>query len=404
MKLSHRFLTAVFGGSLLAAAITMPSGAAVKPILGSFAGTAGSHAVRITIGDTELTIGGGESKASYERTQNSPIRLLDQLAKATARGLVIPGLADNRVSCEPPKMGDEITALSAPAALEPLLTLQLGLASCLLSGVTDLPIAEHAAGEAIAEIRLTETLVNSVPQVNEFLTTLQGSLAPLPDALRTTVDSVLGAIQERLSSSPLLSIKVAPNKGTVTSSGLGIGSITPGTAVTIDVLGGVLRIDLAVAEAAASIVNGKPTAAADVALAHVKALNILTPDPNDALIDQKISAPQDLTLLAGTPLETRIATERGITSTACEGVLAGNDACASATADAVALSLLGDPLPNIGVELVQTEVLAAANYGSPVVDPTKPELPRTGTSPAAVVAVGLALASGGFLLRRKILG
>jgi hypothetical protein len=402
---SNKFVVGLFVGALLVGSSFMPAGGAENKVnLGSFVGQAGSHAVRISIGDIDLTVGGGESNAGYKRTQNSPIKLLDQLAKATSRGVVIPGLADSHVTCEPPKMADEVTALSAPEALEPLLSLDLGMATCALGGMKDLPKAEHTAGEVLAEIRLTDTVVNSVPQLNEFLNTLQGSLTPLPAAVRGQANTVIDAIQERLSSQPLLQIRVAPNRGTVTSSGSGISSVSPGRAVVIDVLGGVLEVELAVGEAVASVVNGKPTATADVAFAHVKALNILTPDPDDALIDQKISAPQDLTVLAGTPLETKIATERGLTSTACEGALARNDACASATADAVALSLLTDPLPNIGVELVHTEVLAAGNFGSPVVKKTSsPVLPKTGADGAGVVAGGLGLAFVGLTLRRRLM-
>lgn len=381
----------------------LPASGAPKALnLGSFAGEAGSTAVRISIGDIEVTVGGGQSGAQYERKQNSPIQVLGQLARSTARGLVIPGLADSQVSCAPPKLADEVTALSTPDALEPLLSLNLGLASCVLGGMDDLPTAEHVAGEAIAEIRLTETVVDAVPQLNEFLDTLQGSLAPLPEAVRGQVNSVVDAIQERLGSQPLLRLSVAPNRGSVTSSIGGIASVSPGTAVTLDVLGGVLQIDLAVAESLASITDGKPSASAEVAFARVRALNLLTADPDDALIDQRISAPQDLTILAGTPLETVIATERGLTSTACEGALARNDACASATGDAVALSLLSDPLPNIGVELVHTEVLAAGNFAEPVAEQSTPALPKTGAGAASAVLSGAVVAFVGLGLRRRL--
>jgi LPXTG-motif cell wall-anchored protein len=171
----------------------------------------------------------------------------------------------------------------------------------------------------------------------------------------------------------------------------------------VDVLGGVLKLEIAVAEAAASIVDGKPTATADVAFVHVKALNILTPDPDDALIDQRITAPQDLSILDGTPLQTSIATERGITSTACDGGLSRYSACARSTADAVALSLLAAPLPNIGVELVHTEVLAAGNFDTPAVKKTSnPVLPKTGAGVAGVVVLGLVLTFGGLGLRRRL--
>ena len=73
----------------------------------------------------------------------------------------------------------------------------------------------------------------------------------------------------------------------MTSTSGGISSLAPGRAVVIDVLGGVLEVELAVGEAIASVADGKPKASADVVFAHVKALNILTPDPDDALIETK---------------------------------------------------------------------------------------------------------------------
>jgi LPXTG-motif cell wall-anchored protein len=395
------YLIAFFVGVLLVGSV-LPAGGAEKELnLGSFVGAAGSHAVKISIGDLVLTVGGGESRAGYARVRRSPIQILDKIAKADARGIVIPGVVNTSVSCSPPKLSDEITALETPEALEPLLSAKVGLASCAL-GLGSLPTADHAAGEVLAEVRLTETVVDSVPQVNEFLDTLRGALAPLPESTRGQVSSVIGAIQAQLASQPLLRISVAPNHGTVTSTTPGISSVAPGTAVTIDVLGGVLKIDIAVAEAAASIVDGKPAAAADVAFVHVKALNILTPDPDDALIDQRITAPQDLSILDGTPLATSIATERGVTDTSCAGDLARFDACAKATADAVALSLLASPLPNIGVELVHTEVLAAGNLDDPAVKRTDPVLPKTGAGVASAMIAGLSLAFGGLGLRRRL--
>lgn len=400
---ASRFLVALAAGALLVGWSVVPAGGAEKVNLGSFVGAAGSHAVKISIGDIDLTVGGGESRAGYDRVQNSPIRILDKVAKATARGIVIPGLADTQVSCAPPKLSDKVAALETPEDLKPLLSLQLAAASCAL-GVEQLPRADHAAGEAVAEVRLTETVVDSVPQLNEFLDTLQGSLEPLPEGTRGQVNSLIDAIQTQLSSQPLLQVRVAPSSGSVTSNAPGIASVAPGSAVTLDVLGGVLQIEIAVAEATAAVADGRPTATSEVSFVRVKALNLLTPDPDDALIDQRISAPQDINLLEGTPLQTSIQTERGVTSTSCGEGLRSYTACANATADAVAVSLLADPLPNIGVELVHTEVLAAGNFASPGVKKDTPVLPKTGAGVAGVVMVGTALAFGGLGLRRRIVG
>lgn len=398
---TKRLIAASVVGVALTAWSMVPAGGAEKVNLGSFVGAAGSHAVKVSIGDLVFTVGGGESRAGYERVQRSPVQILDKVAKATARGVVIPGIADTTVSCAPPKLADEVIALSTPDALKPLVALDVGMATCALA-MGDLPKADHGAGEVLASVHLTDSVVSSVPQVNEFLNTLQGALEPLPEGLRGEVNTVIDALQERLDSQPLVEIRVAPNRGSVTSTNAGIASVAPGSAVVIDVLGGVLRIEIAVAEASASLADGRPSASADVSFIRVKALNLLTPEPNDALIDQRISAPQSLHLLQGTPLETRIDTERGVTSTSCEGSLSSYSACAKGTADAVALSLLTSPLPNIGVELVHTEVLAAGNLGGPAKAKGTPVLPKTGAGAAGVVVMGAVLATGGFALRRRL--
>lgn len=398
------YVVAFVAGVVLVGSSVMPAGSAeLSKNLGSFVGAAGSHAVKISIGDIELTVGGGESRAGYARVKHSPVQILDKIAKANARGVVIPGLADTGVACAPPKLSDQEAAISTPEALAPLLTAKVGLASCNLA-LGALPKADHAAGEVLAEIHLTDTVVNSVPAVNSFLDTLQGALTPLPEATRGQVNSIIDSIQSQLTSAPLMRISVAPNHGTVTSTTPGITSVAPGTAVTIDVLGGVLKVEIALAKATASLVDGKPEALADVALVHLRALNILTPDPDDALIDQTITSPQDLSILDGTPLATSVATERGLTDTTCAGDLGSFDACAKATADAVALNLLADPLPNIGVELVHTEVLSAGNFQDPgLVKKSNPQLPRTGAGVATAVIGGLGLAFGGFGLRRRLM-
>src|SRR5205823_4307471 len=148
-----------------------------------------------------------------------------------------------------------------------------------------------------------------------------GQLGSLPADVRDRANNVIAAIKAKLASDPVLDIRVAPNSGKVLAAKTGIASASPGTALSLNLLGGVIQIEIAVAEATAKIVDGVPHATSEVALVHLKALDITTADPNDALIDQKISAPQSLSILQGTPLATSIATERGTTSTKCSGAV-----------------------------------------------------------------------------------
>jgi len=381
---------------------TGTAGAAAKTQhVSDFTGAASSHAVRITVGNIEITVGGGQSNAAYQSVDGSTVTIRNVRADAHSNGLVIPGVIDSHVACVPPKLTDSLVALTTPASLAPILTAKLGAADCAIS-VANLPHANHSAGEVDAAITLTQSLVGDVSAVDSVLGTIQDQLGSLPAEVRTQANSVIDAIKARLASNPLLTIHVAPNSGVVTSTATGISSVSPGTAVSLDLLGGVIQIQIAVAEAAAKIVNGVPQATAKVALVHLKALNILTPDPNDALIDQNISAPQNLSILQGTPLATSIATERGTTSTLCDGPVKGFSACASSVADAVALRMLASPLPTIGVDLVHTQVLAATKLGTHTTNTSSPSLPRTGAAAGATVLAGLVLAGGALLARRFV--
>jgi LPXTG-motif cell wall-anchored protein len=359
-----------------------------------FTGNASSHAVRITVGDLVVTVGGGTSNAAYQRAGD----IRNRRADAKGNGIVIPGLADTRVACVPPKLTDSLVGLATPKSLEPVLTAKIDATNCAVS-VANLPTASHASGEIDAAITLTQSLVGNVSAVNDVLSSVQSQLGSLPEPVRDHATNVISAIKDKLASDPVLEIKVAPNSGTVDATKSGIASASPGRAVTLSLLGGVIQIEIAVADASAAIVDGKPKASADVAFVHVKALDITTADPGDAIIDQKITAPQNLSILSGTPLQTSITTERGVTSSTCSGGLKGFSVCSSAVADAVSLKLLAAPLPTIGVDLVHTQALAAAKFGTKT--RTDPTLPKTGAGMLATIVGGLVLAGGALAIRRR---
>jgi len=397
MSRAGRLTAALFAAALVLT--TGTAGAATQKV-SDFTGAASSHAVRITVGNLEVTVGGGQSNAAYERVEAPDVSIRNISADAHSNGLVIPGVADSQVACVPPKLTDSLAALATPKELAPILTAKLGTANCAIS-VAKLPTASHSAGEVEAAITLTQSLVGDVSAVDSVLGTVQGQLGSLPAGVRSQANGLISAIKDKLASNPVLDIRVAPNSGTVTSTKDGIASASPGAAVTLSLLGGVIQIEIAVADAAANIRNGVPHASSDVALVHIKALNILTPDPNDALIDQKITAPEDLSVLQGTPLATSIATARGTTSTTCSGAQEGFSACASGVADAVSLRMLTSPLPTIGVDLVHTQALAAAKFNSRQTS-DGPSLPRTGAAAAGTVLGGLLLAAGALLVRRLV--
>ncbi len=391
MNRAYKLVAAAFAAVLFLGAGS--AGAATN--ISDFTGAASSHAVKIDIGNISLTVGGGQSNAAYRLVGD---QLRNIRADAQSTGLVIPGVIDSKVACVPPKLTDSLVALATPKSLEPLLTAKLGLASCGVS-VSQLPTADHKAGLLDAAIRLTPDLVGDTSAVDSVLNTLQGQLGALPADIRAKADNAISAIKAKLASSPVLEIQVAPNSGVVTSTKQGLSSASPGTAVTLSLLGGVVRIDIAVADATASIVNGVPQATAAAGFVHIKALDIT--NGNAPLIDQTISIPQDISLLQGTPLALNVVTTRGTTSTTCDGSLSGFKACARGTADAVSLRMLAAPLPTIGVSLVHAQSLAALKLDSQT-STSSPSLPRTGAAAGVTVLVGLVLAGGALLVRRFV--
>lgn len=428
----------------------------------SFAGQSASTALRVAIGDIEIMVAGGDSMATYERSRVDVLRLKvddrfltacgadavavsgasecvsraelrainfknadadtilgddlvaagiasyvpeqssatlgGQDATATSKGIVIPGLATGEAACSSAKLAQDVVALATPDELEPAIVAKVGSASCKVS-VSGLPNALHSSGEIAVDLTLTRSLVQNVPQLKQALDDIQDGLASLPAPVSEPVNNAIDAIQDELDAHPVLSIRVAPNRGTVDSSDGGISSAAPGVAVSISVLGGIVELEIGIAKTAASVLDGTPSASADVAFVKIKALNITTPDQSDAIIDQEIAAPADLSLLAGTPLATDIVTNRGTTSTTCPAD-SGFTTCASAVGDALSLRTLAAPLPTLSVDLVHAEAQAAARFTKVAAAPV---LPATGPWAAGTVLGGLGLAASALLVRRRLL-
>src|SRR5439155_13006077 len=103
--------------AMLFVLVSAGSAGASSQKLSDFTGAASSHAVRITVGDLELTVGGGASNAAYQRVGGQTVQIRNRRADAKANGIVIPGLANAAVACVPPKLTDSLVALTAPASL-----------------------------------------------------------------------------------------------------------------------------------------------------------------------------------------------------------------------------------------------------------------------------------------------
>ncbi|MGH7858614.1 MAG: hypothetical protein ACREQY_14920, partial [Candidatus Binatia bacterium] len=352
-------LLAALAATVVLGASAVPAVAAEKTVTdtGSFAAQAANAALRIRIGDTEFTLAGGDSSASYERSRTDVLRLKiddrfvaacgadavavpggdvclsrtalraagfphadadtilgDELvdagfasyapgdpliairgqdASATAKGLVIPGLAVGEAVCSASNLADEVTGIPIPEELAQIVSGNIASASCRV-GLGGLPEALNSSGEIALDLNLTKTLVESSPELNDALDQIQAGLGSLPPAVSGPVNGAIDAIRDELDSHPLVTIRVAPNRGLVDAEDEGIESQAPGTAVKISVLGGLLEIEIGIARTAASVLDGKPEAVADTAFVKIKAINVLATDPKEATISQEIAAPQDL--------------------------------------------------------------------------------------------------------------
>lgn len=343
---------------------------------------------------------------------------------AESRALVVPGFAEESAACTQAKLTNDVSALTTPAPLSPIIVANISRALCSLS-LSDLPRALHKSEEVAVDLTLTQTLVNAIP-VNDVLDAIQGA-GPLPDEVNDAIDE----IQANLEAHPVVTISIADNGGDIAGTGLGVKAFSPGTTVKLSVLEGIISLEIGVADATASIDGHTPHAVANANFIRIRVLNIFTPDPDDFLIDEEIDAPGDLELFADgplAPLHTVIKTDTAEVAETCAGAEAllksdpdllgksvldpfakvtsrpltgGTNAwasCAAARGDGLQVRLLDAPLPTIGIDLVRVEVLSA---GSLTVAPTA-VIPITGAGAVATVATGLGLAAAALLGRRRI--
>ena len=329
-------------------------------------------------------------------------QLAGQSANADSAGLIIPNLAQGTASCEGTAQ-QSATGLSIPDPLTAVLAGDLGIASCDTVG-SGFPSVTHGSGEADLAVTLNNTLIDNVPLLNDALDTIQDQLAPLgPTA--DPVNSAIDAIQAELTAEPLLTISVAPSGGAIVGSGEGFDTDAQSVAVTLSVLGGILEVTVGTAEVEAAILDRAATADAGSTFASVRALNILTPDPDDTLIDQEIQGPsQDLPILEGTLLESLIrigAQDTAITNCPASG---GGSCSALASASTLSIDLFrgaSSALPNIQIELAAASAEVGAVFAAQANLPDLPVLPRTGAAALPTLFLGGGLVGLAAIVRRR---
>lgn len=357
----------------------------------------------------------------------STVSMASKSADTTMVGLLVPNIARSEAACTLDNPKAEQVNVPVPAAVAPVIDGNLSYVRCrseLVDGT--FPALHHETGEAVLDVTLTETLVADVGAVNGAIDTLQSTIQPLPSTVRDPVDTALEQLQQRLNAQPVVKVRVAPTSGDVTAAARGATATSIARGVTIDILpladlpigglDGVAQITIGQAKATGSIDGESASAANDVAILRVKVLNLLTPDPDDVLVDQTVNVPDtNLTILENTPLQTTIkASHKPEPVQACNSEAFADgakrvDCQAKAQADALSISIFdpvlangtANPLPNVRLKLASAgvEVLGSANQSPNLV---RLPLARTGASATGSLFAGLAVTAGAIGLRRRL--
>lgn len=320
------------------------------------------------------------------------------LGRATTA--LVPGVLDSSATCDARTGGGDInqqdTALTVPAPLSPVVTGNIGKSTCsVLRGGSSkaLPTLNQAWGEVHLNVTASQTVVDSVPAVQDVLSNVSGSV---PEPVRT----LLAAINENLDAAPLVTVDVAKGNQTVSASESGVVSTSVAGDVLVDVLGGIAQIAVSRSNSSASVTGAGPAAEAVCSIATVKVVNFTTPDPTD-YIEQNVGCPnQKLTLLegvAGVGDALRVALQTGVTnkSTDCS-----NGLCkASAGATVLTLELLSDPLPRVTLKIASTDTYAQVSNQT---KSSAVALPVTGAGAARTIAVGVGVAVLALASRRRL--
>ncbi|HVL82298.1 MAG TPA: hypothetical protein VM840_11990 [Actinomycetota bacterium] len=345
----------------------------------------------------------GNRLAGFTTGGSTPAANPQGLARST--GIVIPNLAKAEASCDgrtgTQNISDQKTALPLPAPLAPVLTGGIGLASCDLvreaGGSTAYPALRQTFGEVAVDVTATQTLVKSVPAVNQVLDTVEG-LAPAP------VRDIVSTLQAQLDAAPLVAVRVAPGEELISTSDTGVSAKSVSGDVVIDVLGGVAEIRVSQARSEASVLGGTASATGDCAFVDVKVLNLLTVEPSD-YITQRVACPsQNLTLLSGLPAP--IGDALAITIQTGQVATTQGAHSAQATSSVLSISLFNSPLPPVRVQLASSGAFAQVTPGKVSNNPGFPAvaLPKTGPFAAATAGLGLTILGLAGYVRRRLVG
>jgi hypothetical protein len=388
-----RFTAAAAAALLAGAMAAAPAGAQAAAKPESFVGEATSSALELSLAGQRLTL--GFTKAD-----------VDSVLKAVAEGagqLLVPATTTKAEA-----VGDNVTEsdldrcgpITLPAELAALLKVATACSSSASEVKGGAPKASSVASVGAIDL-LGNTVLNQVIQpIQPVLEQIFGQLsqvAPQLDPVTATVGDLVTAV----GSTQTLAIRLgnATSESVTTAGQVASTASAAGGQIDILPLGGLNQAPLASiivgsarTVAAYDRAKGVSSATADPALVTVK-LNL----PGGLVPPQTISvAPgQEITILAGTPLESTIRVAKATTS------VDPATQKATAVADGVSLELLKGLSGGVTLRLAHATSTVTGAPAVPVVEVAR-ELPRTGGE-GWVPAVGAAMVGAALVARRLTL-
>lgn len=463
MRQFRRVGGAAFAGLLLTAVISGPSASAQTAP--TYAASAAGRVLNLRIGAEGFTA--GASSATIDSTKKATAQGTGYLSPLASQQTAKLEQVGDGAQDAPQACSADLTALPAP--LSDIIGLGAGCSSALVQVQNGLP--RGSASGSVAGLGLDATpVLDQVPVedvLGAVLSPILGGIGQVEDALSgaicpsveggcvnvgDTVDDIVTAVTEQ----PIIDVELGTSTSETVDTGTQIISTATSAGGTIALfpIGGELLtgagvevapiIEIVIGSAKATVTydkqSGTSTPSFDPAIVTlninaplVQGLADLTgqtlssivigpglvPDQLNAipgaaqaaaLLTACPDAPNEFCLLAGTPLETRIATASGRTVTNADGSI-------MAIADAVKVNALrniadvGVPLPGgILLELAHAEAgLGATAPAPPAETPQAPplepetarELPRTG-GPALLPLLAVAGLGGALGVRRMV--
>lgn len=285
-----------------------------------------------------------------------------------------------------------------PAALAAVLNVGAACSSASADG--NAPSAS-ATGTVAAIDLAANTVLDQLPVTEPVENALEQILGQLPEPLDPVTDTV-GGVLEGVLHTQTLAVKLGNSTAEVTSSGSTVTAKASAAGGQVDILpqgglNGQALVTILVGSSSASASFDRTTGALTDPKFDPAIVTVIVRTPLAGEQKIPVAPGQDITILTGTPLESRIVAGSGSVVTAADG-------SKKAVADAVRLELLKGLNGGVvlGIGHSEAGVNGAVEIARVLAEqPAPPELPRTGGIPALPV-MGAGLVAVALVTRRLV--